>query len=113
MTTATDLDALSRVERLQLLRFVISFAWADLAVSPAERAFVHRLVTRLRLHRDEQLQVEGWLSVPPAPDSVDPGSVPPEHRRIFLETARRLAQVDGDMPPEEKLSLALLERLTR
>jgi hypothetical protein len=113
MTTATGLDALTRAERLQLLRFVISFAWADLSVSLTERAFVHRLVTRLRLHPDELRQVEGWLSLPPAPDSVDPGSVPREHRRLFLETVRRLAQVDGEISPEEKESLALLDQLTR
>lgn len=113
MTTASDLDALSRAERLQLLRFVISFAWADLSVSLAERAFVHRLVTRLRLHPEEVRQVEGWLSVPPEPDSVDPGSVPHEHRRLFLDTVRRLTEADGAISPEEKESLALLEQLTR
>jgi hypothetical protein len=33
-------DALSRDERLLLLRFVCAFAWTDLEVTPRERAFV-------------------------------------------------------------------------
>jgi hypothetical protein len=35
-------DALSRDERLLLLRFVCAFAWTDLEVTPRERAFVER-----------------------------------------------------------------------
>lgn len=113
MTNASNLDSLTRDERLQLLRFVISFAWADLSVGLAERAFVHRLVARLRLDAGELREVERWLSVPPEPDSVDPASVPPEHRRLFLEAVRRLAEADGELSREEKINLALFEQLTR
>ncbi len=49
MTLPANLTALSRAERLQLLRFVTSFAWADLSVSDEERAFIHSLVSRLHL----------------------------------------------------------------
>jgi hypothetical protein len=39
-------DALTRDERLMLLRFVCAFAWTDLEITPRERAFMERLVTR-------------------------------------------------------------------
>lgn len=113
MTTSRDLEALSRGERLQLLRFVTSFAWADLSISVEERAYVHRLVSRLRLDAEEARQVEGWLQVPPPPDDVDPTSVPHEHRQVFLDVVREMVASDGEISPEESESLALLEQLTR
>jgi uncharacterized tellurite resistance protein B-like protein len=113
VTQPTGLKALSRAERLQLLRFVTSFAWADLSVSSAEQDFIHRLVARLHLEKEEARQVEGWIKVPPPPDDVDPTSVPHEHRQIFLQTVREMMQANGDVSEEERESLALLEQLTR
>ena len=68
-------DALSRDERLLLLRFACAFAWTDLEVTAKERAFVRRLVERLELIGDEAEEVEGWLDVarsskPSAPSST-------------------------------------------
>ena len=113
MTKPSDFKAMSRAERLQLLRFVTSFAWADLSVSSAERDFIHRLVARLHLDAEEALQVEGWIKVPPPPDDIDPTSVPHEHRQVFLDTVREMMQADGDVSEEERENLALLEQLTR
>jgi hypothetical protein len=108
-----DLEALSRSERLQLLRFVTSFAWADLSISVGERAFVHGLVSRLHLEPEEAREVEGWLRVPPPPDDVDPTTVPHVHRQLFLDVVREMVGSDGEISPEERESLALLEQLTR
>ena len=113
MTLPAGLDSLSHAERIQLLRFVTSFAWADLSVSSAERDFIHRLVTRLHLDEEEALQVEGWIKVPPPPDDIDPTSVPHAHRQVFLDTVREMMQADGDVSEEERENLALLEQLTR
>jgi uncharacterized tellurite resistance protein B-like protein len=113
MTRAEDLLRLSPRERLQLLRFVASFAWCDLEITPGERAYVHRLVARLRLTPQEALQVEGWLKLPPSEDDVDPTTIPHEHRRLFLDAVREMVGVDGEASPEEKETLALLEQLTR
>jgi len=113
VAATSDLEALSRGERLQLLRFVTSFAWADLSISPEERAYVHRLVARLHLDPEEARAVEGWLRVPPPPDQVDPTTVPHEHRRVFLEVVREMVDSDGEISPEERENLALLEQLTR
>ena len=99
----TNLARLSREERLRLLRFVASFAWADLTVRDEERAFV----------AEDARAVAGWLAVPPSPDDVDPTEVPHVHRRLFGEAAREVVLADGEVAPEEREYLKLLELLTR
>jgi uncharacterized tellurite resistance protein B-like protein len=113
MTRAADISRLSPKERLKLLRFVTSFAWSDLDVTPQERAYVHRLVSRLQLTPEEALEVEGWLKLPPSEDDVDPTTIPREHRRLFLDAVREMIGADGKASPEEEETLALLEQLTR
>ena len=63
----TNLARLGREERLRLLRFVASFAWADLTVRDEERAFVARLMQRMALDPEDARAVAGWLAVPPSP----------------------------------------------
>ena len=105
-----DLD---RVDRMRLLQFVCSFAWADLEVRPEERAFVKRLVRRLGLDEREEKQVEGWLEVPPPIESVDPMDIPAEHKKTFLAAIDGVIAADGEVQPEERESLRLLEQLLR
>jgi tellurite resistance protein len=107
------LDKLSRDERLQLMRFVCSFAWADLEIKPKERKFVRDLVTRLGLDPDEKKLVQSWLAVPPEADALDPMQIPRAHREIFLDAARAMISADGEIHPEEQETLQLLEQLTR
>ena len=104
-------EDLTRAERMLLLRFVCSFAWADLEVQDEERTFVQKMVRRLELEDDDLKQVEGWLEVPPPPDEVDPSDVPPAHRQIFLETIRGLIAADKRVDPEERENLTLFEQL--
>jgi uncharacterized tellurite resistance protein B-like protein len=113
MTRAQDLARLSPAERLRLLRFVTAIAWSDLAVRDGERAYVHRLVSRLHLTPEEALQVEGWLKSPPNEDEVDPTTIPHEHRSLFLDAVREMLAADGNASPEERETLSLLEQLTR
>jgi uncharacterized tellurite resistance protein B-like protein len=113
MTRVEDLSRLTPSERLQLLRFVTSFAWSDLVVTAGERAYVHRLVSRLRLSPGEAREVESWLKLPPSEDDVDPTAIPREHRRLFIDAVREMVEVDGDVSPEEKEALDLLTQLTR
>ena len=107
------LASLAREDRLRLMKFVCSFAWADLEVQREERAFVRRMSARLGLRSDEIAQVEQWLQVPPEADDVDPGEIPREHRKLFLGTLRELVQVDGSVDEQERASLALLEDMLR
>lgn len=107
------LDKLDREERLQLMRFVCSFAWADLEVQEKERAFVRRMVEKMALNKDEKKQVEAWLAVPPRAEDVDPTKIPRAHRKLFLEAAKGIISADGKIDPDEQENLALLEALTR
>ncbi len=105
------LDALSETDRMRLMKFVCSFAWADLEVRDEERAFASRLMRRLGLAQAEMAQVEQWLIVPPRPESVDPTLIPAEHRRIFVETMEGLIEADGEVHPEETESLSVFRKL--
>jgi uncharacterized tellurite resistance protein B-like protein len=103
--------SLAREDRLRLMKFVCSVAWADLEVQRAERAFVRRMIDRLDLRPDEVAQVDGWLQVPPR--DLDPEEIPREHRELFLGTLRELVLADGAVDEQERASLALLEDLLK
>ncbi len=105
------LDKLSREERMRLMRFVCSFAWADLEVQKEERAFVGKLMNKLELTAEEKKQVAKWLQVPPRPEEVDPTDVPRAHRKIFLDTIKKVIAADKRLDPDEKENLELLEQL--
>lgn len=102
---------LSPAERMNLLRFVTSFAWTDLKVSQAERDLVMRIVGHLHLTDPEAAQVTEWLRVPPRPEEVDPTTVPREHRQLFLRTAELTVKVDGRVVPAERDALVMFRHL--
>lgn len=108
--TFTDLDGDTR---LQLLRFLCSFAWADLKVSDGERSFVRKLIGQLDLDEEGLALAEEWLLVPPAPEDIDPAEVALEHRQVFLTTILQMMGADGDVDEREVESFHLLERLLR
>ena len=105
------LRTLSARDRLQLLKFVCSFVWADLDVGPSEKTFVLSLTQRLGLPDAEVRQVQAWLETPPPVEEVDPSLVPPQHRRLFLEAIEQALTSDGAVTPPESESLALLRQL--
>ena len=105
------LDQLDRRDRLRLVEFVCSFAWADLEVKPEERVFISRLISRLELDEEENLKVQQWLDRPPSLDGLDPMSIPPAHRRIFLEEIEGLIESDGEVSEEERDSLEIFKQL--
>jgi uncharacterized tellurite resistance protein B-like protein len=102
--------SLPREDRLRLMKFVCSFAWADLEVQSQERDFVAKMIERLELQDDRKL-VEGWLKHPPPPEEVDPTDVPHEHRQLFLDAVRALVAADDRIDPKEAEALALFEQL--
>ena len=107
------LSSLSARDRLQLLRFVCSFVWADLDVGSSEKTFVLSLAQRLNLSESEIEQVKVWLETPPAAEDVDPSSIPPEHRRLFLEAVEQAVASDGAINPPEGEYLSLFRQLLR
>lgn len=107
------MQTLDREDRLRLMKFICSFAWADLEVQDAERKFVHRLVAELELDDAEKAKVEDWLEVPPPAEEVDPADIPKAHRQLFLDTVRAIIVADGKVDADEAESFALLEALLR
>jgi len=107
------LSELNSDERLSLMRFVCSFAWADLEIADAERNFVTKMMQQLDLNEDERAQVEEWLKMPPRPEDVDPTDIPVEHRQIFLNYALQMVGADGIVDEREVETFSLFEKLLR
>lgn len=107
------LSRLDRAERLRLMKFVCSFAWADLEIQPEERKYVRSLIQRLGLDEEEIRQTNTWLKVPPHPESVDPTSIPAEHRKLFVQAVEEIIAADGVVAPEERETLGLFKLLLR
>jgi uncharacterized tellurite resistance protein B-like protein len=103
---------LTRAERMLLLRFVCSCAWADREIHPEERAFVLRLVRKLELDAGERQEVEAWLASPSF-EPVDPAAVPKEHRRQFLHAAESVITADGQIARSEQEQLLRFAKLVR
>jgi uncharacterized membrane protein YebE (DUF533 family) len=107
------MKGLSRDERMLLMKFVCSFAWADLEIHEKEREFISKLVRQLELDDAERAQVESWLEVPPRPEDVDPAAVPRAHRELFVDSIKAIIASDGYIDRDEAENFALLEMLTR
>jgi hypothetical protein len=93
------------------MRFVCSFAWADLKVSQQERRRIGDLVRRLGLSAAEASQVAAWIEVPPPAEEVDPEQIPARHRQMFLEEAKAIIEADGVMAESERDTYRLLEQM--
>jgi hypothetical protein len=107
------MQRLKKPERMRLMRFVCSFAWADLEIQQEERVFVGKLVKQLELDDDEKVEVEMMLQRPPRPEDVDPAKVPIAHREIFLDAVYAVIAADGNIAPEEHESYELFQALLK
>ena len=105
------MDQLTRDDRLRLVKFVCSFAWADLEIRPEERIFVDHIVRSLELNDEDQSKVAGWMKIPPSPESVDPTRIPLAQRQLFIDSIEGVITSDGEVAPEERENLALLKEL--
>ncbi len=105
------LEELDRRDRLRLVQFVCSFAWADFEIQPEERVFISRLIRRLELGEEENLQIQQWLDRPPGLDDLDPTSIPAAHRRFFVEAIEGLISADGEIAEEERESFEIFQQL--
>jgi hypothetical protein len=108
---ARTMDQLDRDDRLRLVKFVCSFAWADLEIHPEERIFIDHIVQSLELNDEDQSKVERWMALPPSPESVDPTRIPLAQRKLFLDSIEGVIISDGKVSPEERENLALLKDL--
>ena len=82
------LDQLDRRERLRLVQFVCSFAWADFEIQPEERVFISRLIRRLELGEEDDLQVQQWLDrLQATSGEIEPLSQSPRRPQIVVAGA--------------------------
>lgn len=107
------LDDLNSEDRLRLMKFICSFAWADLHIQDSERHFVRSMVARLGLSEEEAQQVESWLELPPKAEELDPQEIPLSHRQLFVDAARAMVMADGEVERGELENLALFDMLVR
>ena len=56
-------------------------------------------------------RVQQWLDRPPRIDDLDPTSIPPAHRRLFVEEIEGLIIADGEISDEERDSLEIFKQL--
>jgi len=105
------LDMLTVDEKVRLVRFMCSFAWADLDVSERERRMIADLIRMLNLPEGVASEAEGWLDHPPDEEDLDPYDIPLEQRRIFVDAAARMVSADGVVDPMEVENFALFEAL--
>jgi uncharacterized tellurite resistance protein B-like protein len=105
------LERLDRRERLRLVEFVCSFAWADFEIQPEEREFIARLIRRLHLDAEERRQVDQWLERPPRIEHLDPTAIPAAHRRDFVEAIQGLIAADGAVQEEERDTFEIFKQL--
>ncbi len=106
------MKTLRSADRMRLLKFVCSFAWTDLEVSDAERAFVAQLVDRFHLDQEERSEVARWIESPPDDEGIDPTTIPAEHRKLFIDAARAVLAADG-VTESEFEGFQIFEELTR
>lgn len=104
-------EDLSDDDRMRLVRFACSFAWADLAVGARERAWILDLLERLELDEADREQAEAWLDHPPDEEELDPFEIPFEQRELFLAVLGKLVGADGKVDPMEVESYAILASL--
>ncbi len=104
-------DHLTTEEKTRLIRFMCSFAWADLDVSDRERRMIGELVRRLGLPDTAAAEVEAWLEHPPSEEDLDPYDIPIEQRRLFVEAAAEVVRADGVVDDLEVENFALFEAL--
>ncbi len=107
----SSLMQINREERMRLLQFVCSFAWADFKIHEEERIFVADLVRRLKLGAEDERQVLRWLKTPPNLDAIDPTQIPARHREIFLREVESVIAADGEVSAEERDSLSVFRQL--
>ena len=108
-----NFDDLSLDDRLTLLRFICSFAWADFEVQSSEKALISQVLDGMELDLERRKEVRNWLSSPPPlDDQLDPTKIPQQHRDLFLTAAWTIISADGAVSRDEWESYRLFKELS-
>lgn len=90
--STSDVNALSRRERRDVLRFVSAILWADARVTASGCRFFVRLASELGDGPRDAARALDVLASPPPPEDVDPARVTPATARALLRVARPAAR---------------------
>ena len=107
-----NLDQLSEAERVELMRFLCSFAWADGEVQAPERELLERVLGGLKLGAQARAEVTAWLFSPPDMTGFDFAAIPAEKRQLFLDQAFAIASAHGGLAAEELRHLEMFMSFT-
>ena len=98
-------------EKMQIMRFICTFAWADLKVVPSEKLMIERFCNTLQLDENQRKEVNSWTKRPIHPEDIDPFSIPDHLKKYILSAAKAISIVDGDFDEKEAELLELLQNL--
>ena len=102
---------LSSDEKLQIMRFICAFAWADLKVVNAEKKLIARFSDILDLSPKEREAVNGWIAHPPRPEEIDPYEISPHLKETILSAAQAVSMIDGHFDAKEADLIDILQNL--
>lgn len=108
-----DPNDLTAAERIELMRFLCSFAWADGEVQPQEREVLERVLGGLRLDAEARAKATTWLFTPPDMAGFDFGAIDPDKRQLFIDQAFAIAAAHGGVAPEELRHLKMFMSFTQ
>ncbi len=108
-----DLDGLTDKERVDLMRFLCSFAWADGEVQAEERTVLERVLGSLGLSAEARAEATAWLLAPPPMDGFDFRAIAADKRALFIDQAFEVAAADGGLAPDELRHLQMFMRFTK
>ena len=100
-------EELTEDERIDLMRFLCSFAWADGEVQAEERAVLERILAHSGLSRERRAAAMSWLIEPPDMEGFDFAAISPEKRSLFLDLAFEVASAHGGLAGDELRQLQM------
>lgn len=94
-------EGLSAGERVELMRFLCSFAWADDEVQDEERVILIKVLDNIGLEPGDRATVLTWLERRPDMTGFDFAAIPRDKRELFLDLAFSVASAHGGLAKEE------------
>ena len=103
----------TRLQPLQICKFLCGVAWADADIDEGERAYILNLAQLMGLTNAELEKVNGWLELPPDPHDIAPSRLSIEDKRDLIQQALILVNIDGQVTLHEERLIKLLSKTLR
>ena len=105
-------DELTESERIELMRFLCSFAWADGEVQPQEKIVLEQVLGGLNMSPEARAEVEPWLTTPPDVEGRELETIDDAKRAAFIDFAYEVAAADGQIAADELKHMKMFLRFT-